>query len=337
MKKTLLTPLAFAVAGALAAGSAHAANIYKTDDAYVNLTGEVAFEFVRDEDDGDEWDSKTDNVDLEIKAGYKLDNGVEVFGFYAFEFADAGWSEEDYDGVNKEPLRDHYLGLKKSGFTVQYGDQDYAVDYFRVDVEKDATTATEQIINPDDPAGGTKEVILATYKADGIFVAASHDLSLNDESDTDDATAYDLFAEYEVLDKLWVGGVYSSVEYADDDDSSVSLGAQIEYSGIKNLKLGASYVTTNDEADYDDSAIEFAAKYKLTKKITLAGGVGVASFDEDRGDSPKYDDVTAYYFNANYNFRKNLDFYAEVYQNGNTKDDGTEDQLGYLMGVSLDF
>ena len=334
MKKTLLTPLSFAIAGALTAGSASAVTVYETDDAYIKLTGEVAFELIRDVDEDDKMDSKTDNVDLEVTAGYKLENGVEVFGYYAFEFA----SETEKNGGG-DTLIDHYIGAKKDFWLVQYGDQDYAIDDFSVRVNLDAKTASERVINADDAEvnGASREVLLAKFKGDGYYVTASYDLAV-DDSDTDsdnDETGYDIFAEFEAVDNLWLGAAYSLQDY-DDSGDYTSYGAQVEYKGIKNLTLGAAWFfgenyqqkEKGDDVNNDATGYDLAAQYKLTKKVKVGVGYGVAS--PDSGNETYTDDLTTWYVNANYNFRKNLDAYAEVYD-----EDG--DQEGFVVGISLDF
>ncbi|WED21011.1 porin [Vibrio sp. JC009] len=336
MKKTLLTPISLAIAGVLAAGSANAVTVYETDDAYIKLTGEVAFELTRDVDDGDEIDSKTDNVDLEVSAGYKLENGVELFGYYAFEFASL--TEEESD--SKDFLKDHYIGAKKDGWLVKYGDMDYAVDDFAVRQNLDAKTATEMVLNPDDSErGGSKEVIYASFKGDGYFVSMSHDLALDADSDNnddgDEETGYDIFAEAELLSDFWAGATYSVQDYY-DDGKYASYGVQVEYKGIENLYLGASYVfgenylakEKGDSVNNEATGWDIAAKYKLNSKVSVGAGVGIAS--PDSGNENYSEDVTTWYVNANYNIRKNLDVYAEVY-------DEDSDQLGLLAGVSLDF
>jgi hypothetical protein len=323
MKKTILSPLPLSLAiAAIFATGVQAKTVYTDDTMSLDLTGEVAFELVRDVDEGDEVESKTDNVDLEVEATYKLENGVEVFGFYAFEFA--GWTEEQSSA--KDLLKDHYVGFKNGGFTFQYGDQDYAVDDFGIRQNLDAYTATEYVLNPDDSEkSGSAEVLLAKYKGDGFYISSSYDLDL----DAGDETGFDIFVEADVAENLAMGATYSMQDYGTSGDYA-SYGVQVEYKGLENLTLGASYVygenyDHKEIADNEASGIDLAVKYKASKKVTLAAGVG-----ETKPENDAYDDLTIFYVNGNYNFTKNVDAYAEVY-------DEDSDQVGFVVGVSVDF
>ncbi|MGX9415865.1 porin [Vibrio sp. RC27] len=328
MKKTIFSPLTLSVAiASVFATGVQAKTVYEDDAMYLNLTGEVAFELIRDVDDGDKTEPKTDNVDLEVKAGYKLENGVEVAGYYAFEFA--GWSAEQSSA--KDLLKDHYIIVKKDSLTVQYGDFDYSVDRFGIAKDLDAKTTNDSIGNPDDSdADGSKSVLEVQYKGDGFYVASSFDPGF-DKDDASDETSYDIFAKFNVSDDVTIGAVYSFQEYYDggtgnDAYDQTSYGAQIQYTGIQDLYLGASYVYGDrDDDNKDASGIDLAAQYKISKKIKVAAGVGLVNYDEDAND-----DVTWTYVNANYNFTKNVDAYAEVY-------DEDKDQLGFVVGMSVDF
>ncbi|WP_413700015.1 hypothetical protein ACLKMH_22375 [Psychromonas sp. KJ10-10] len=235
-KKFLLTATAVAV---MSSTSAMAKTVYQDDNMYLNLTGEVAFELIRDVDDGDEMDSKTDNVDLEVKAGYKLENGVEVYGFYAFEFA--GWSEEQSSA--KDLLKDHWIVTKKGGLEVKFGDFDYSVDEFGINQELDSKTGKD-MLNPDDSyTSGSKSVLQVKYKGDGYYVSASFDPKLQD-NDTSEETSYDIFAKVDVTDDVTLGAVYSVQEYYDVDIDGISYdsyGVQASYTGVKGLTLGVAY------------------------------------------------------------------------------------------------
>jgi predicted porin len=316
--------LALSVAvAALAATGVQAKTVYSDDSMKLDITGEVAFELIRDVVEDAKTQNKTDNVDLEAKATYTLDNGVDVFGYYAFEFA--SWTEEQSSA--KDLLKDHYVGFKKDALTVQYGDQDYAVDDFGIRKNLDAKTATEFVLNPDDSEmKGSAEVLLVKYKGDGFYVSASYDLDL--ENSTPE-TGFDIFAKAEVVDGVTVGATYSLQDY-DASGDYAAYGVQVEYSGVDNLTLGASYVygenySQKEMADNEASGVDLAAKYKLTDAITVAGGIGFTMPESD-----SYDDLTIFYVNGNYNFTKNVDAYGEVYG----EDD---DQLGFVVGLSVDF
>lgn len=326
MKKTISAalPLSVAIAAVFASG-VQAKTVYKDDSMYLNLTGEVAFEFVRDVNEDDKVESKTDDLDLEVTVGYKLDNGVEVGGFYELEFNSMTGNGTDTDFVT-----DAYLFAKKDAWTVQYGDQDYAVDDFGIRKNLDAKTATEFVLNPDDSENTpSQEVLLVKYKGDGVYVSVSHDLNLDTGSDSDDETGYDIFAEFDLTDDVAVGATYSVQDYADDGKFD-SYGVQIEYSGIKDLTLGASWAygenyNQKEWADNEATGLEFAASYKVSSKVKLAAGVGTTSPENDA-----YEDLTIWYVNGNYNFTKNVDAYAEIY-------DEDAEQQGFVVGLSVDF
>lgn len=350
MKKSILSrlPLAIAITGALAAGGAQAVTVYETEDSYLKLTGEVAFEFVRDVDEGDQTESKTDNIDLEVTAGYILENGAHVYGYYAMEFA--GLSAQN-DGTDF--LKDHYIAYKQGGLNVKYGDQDYAVDDFAIRKNLDAKTATERVLNPDDSERNlSKNVLYVSYKGERYFVSASHDLTIDGNDEDERETGFDLFAKGEVFDSLWLGATYSKQDYytrttAGDDDGGEydSYGVQVEYLGFEDLTLGASWFfgenflqkTKGSEFNNEATGYDLSAKYKINSRITVAAGYGLAMPDSD---NEFYDeDMATWYLNANYNVRKNLDLYGEIYDEDNDKEKGEAagNQLGFVVGISLDF
>jgi hypothetical protein len=185
-------------------------------------------------------------------------------------------------------------------------------------------------------------VLYLSYKGDSFFVSVSHDTTL-DNSTTSEETGFDIFAKAELVEDLWVGGTFSKQDYYKTGGGEYnSYGVQAEYSGIEDLTLGASWfygenflqkeIVDNEAVGYD-----LAAKYKLNSKITIAAGYGVASPD---ADNPNYsEDMATWYLTANYNIRKNLDVYGEVYDEDNDIQNGAAagNQLGYVFGVSLDF
>ena len=152
----------------------------------------------------------------------------------------------------------------------------------------------------------------------------------------------DIFGEAEVVDGLWLGGTYSLQDYFDDGDYT-AYGAQVEYKGIEDLTLGAAWFfgenykqqEAGDNVNNDATGFDLAAKYKINSKISVGAGYGIASPDSD--NELETQDLTTWYVTANYNFRKNFDAYAEVYDEEQGTDVGEKDQLGFVVGLSLDF
>ncbi|TXR53010.1 porin [Reinekea thalattae] len=324
MKKLALT---IAVA-AIAATAAQAKTVYEEDGMSLDLTGEVAFEVVRDEKDESTVDYKTDNVDLEVKAAYDLENGVQVYGFYAFEFA--SWTEENVssdDGVPEDELKDalidHYIGVKVGGLHVRYGDQDLAVDQFGITEEKDSDLAYESVLGADDIDGGSAEVLVVEYSGDSFYIAASTDLP---EGDPSDATAYDVFGKYKVAD-ITLGAVFAVQDQdgEDGDDPLTSMGGSIEWKGIDSLKL-ANQTTYNQ--DSENIGTDFSFEYDFSSTFDIGGGLGYLIPGDESAET------TYYYVNLDYDLHKDVDTYAELFGESN---DDVDTQLGFVVGLSVDF
>ena len=317
--------LALSVAvAAIAATGVQAKTVYEDDQMSLSLTGEYAFEVVRDTDEDDSANYKTDNMDLEIHADYNLENGITVFGEMLFEFAGYTEKDESYD-----PLADHWVGFKKDGLEVRYGEQDYAVDDFGIDEQKDADRPERKndVLGEDDADDKSAEVLVVEYSADSYYLAASADLPEKSSTvdDLADETDYSFYGEVDLAD-FTVGAVLGIQDQdgEDGDDAMTSYGASVEYTGVDDLKLGAMLVYNSET---EDMAFDTSVEYDITKSFDIAAGVGMYLPEDDSED-----EITYYYANVDYDFHKDVDGYAEVY--GNSDDD---QQLGFVVGISLDF
>jgi len=180
---------------------------------------------------------------------------------------------------------------------------------------------------------------VAKYVYDnGTFYAGFSTLQNSDGKEgTDEYKIYDGRLGYRVAD------IDMRVYYFYVDDAAANLGNddyaynskgdvenynfEIEYKGIENVGLAASYgVNTNDTGSVKTETDFFsvAADYTMGK-TTFAIGV-------DNQDNDSTEDKTGYYANVTYALHSNAKVYAEVGDN-----DADNNDWGYVAGMEVKF
>jgi hypothetical protein len=318
MKKLTLSLAAAAVA--LANSGVTAKTIYEDDTMALNLTGEIAWEVRRDADDNDPNDPnefRIDDAAIEISPSYVLENGVKVFGTLELQY-----NEQVDEGVSKfDAIKDTWVGASYKGVEIRVGDQDYASDHFGIGEHKDADQAT--VVGADDSPDGSDEVVVVEYENDYVFASISYEIP-EGETDDKDGAGYDFFVEGYIGDST----VAATVTYQDHDGSGsdepvTTLGVSSEYD-FGDLKL-ASEFTYN--VDSEDMAYQSSIEYDISGDFDVAAGGGQKLYADDAVDSEIF-----YYANVDYDLHDDVDFYAEVYGS-----DRPDYQIGYVLGISLDF
>ncbi|TXR53009.1 porin [Reinekea thalattae] len=303
MKKLALSVAVSSIA--LAAVAAQAGTVYEKDGLSLDISGQIAFEAVSNTST-DVNAFKTDDLNLFIEPSLALESGT-VFGYFDIEAAsptefntideDSGDTVET--SANLLQLDDeYYLGYQTGALTVKFGNVYAASDDFWFTNELDSDVAIQIPDNISD------ETLKVSYAADAFTVIGSYDFS-----DAEDATAYAVFASYDVAGAT-IAGTYESIE-----DAETAYGVAVAYS-MDAIGVAAQY---SAETEGETSGIDLTASYSISSELSVAGGYGMA------------DEVNTYYVNTWYDLGA-LDFYGEVY--GNDADDS---EIGYVFGVDLDF
>jgi predicted porin len=320
MKKLTLTLAISSIV--LASSGAMAKTVYKDDGMSLDLTGEIAWEVRRDADDNDPNDPnefRIDDAAIEISPSYMLESGVKVFGTMELQY-----NEQTDEGVTKfDAIKDVWVGASFKGVEVRIGDQDYASDHFGISEHKDADQAT--VIGDDDSPDGSDEVFVVEYENDMVFVSASYEIP-EGKPDAKDGAGYDVFVEGYLGDATLAAAVtFQDHDGSGSEDPVTATGLSAEYDiDDLDLKLAAEFTY---EVESENMAYQVSAEYDVIKEFDIGAGVGQKIFADDSIDAETY-----YYVNLDYDLHKDVDIYAEMYGS-----DRPDYQLGYVLGISLDF
>ncbi|OOF25407.1 hypothetical protein BZJ19_08860 [Salinivibrio proteolyticus] len=322
MKKTIL---AMAVPALLAAGSASASiNLYDADGVKVDASGAMEVQYIQEIGNNQDGKWRLDDGDFAINTEVAVSDKLSVIGAMAFEFEnnDADSNSDEYRGdVENDELYvgfkgdwgqftagRQYLLMDESGITKDY---ELSVNSFGVDIEQAA------------------QVGKYVYDNGTFYGALTYtDYSEGDDT-TDDQTIYEGRLGYRFAD-VDVRAYYQLAEDLGrvDDADTEAYNFEIEYAGIENVGIAASYGRTIDKTgatDVDTDYISIAADYTMGK-TTFA--LGFDNKDVDNASS----DVNGYYANVTYALHSNAKVYAEV---GDS--DGDEQDWGYVAGMEVKF
>ena len=330
MKKVVVASAVFA---ALTSGSALAATVYKADGTELKIGGRVEFrgDFIGsggDEVAGSMKDKS--RARLNLKGKKELDDGKTAFAVYE---AEQGSGESDFDN------RYMYAGVDFDGHTLSFGRQDMAAV-----IVSDFTDISEF-------SGEQQAIKSASDKEDGVIAYRGGFDTVQLEAtyrtnDTEDMDGYSLAGVYSAPIGLELGLAYSGSDLGVNNGSESQVLGGLGYK-LDNLYLGATYSMgdVNDKAtgadDKEFTVLEFAAKYKFSKKFSAV--LLYTNKEIEQADGAKYDDVDGIELAGYYKFNSNFRTYVSYYSNGldSTTNAGTglkengEDTL--RLGVRYDF
>ncbi|WP_025674102.1 porin [Salinivibrio socompensis] len=336
MKKTIL---AMAVPALLAAGSASASiNLYNAEGVKVDASGAAEVQYIQKIGNDLDGAWKLEDGDFAINTEVAVSDKLSVIGAMAFEFemndANSNYDENgDPTGENRSNVENdelyvgfkgdwgqftagrQYLLMDDAGITKDY---ELSVNSFGADYEQAAQVGKYVYDN-----GTFYGALTYNDKSDGI-----EDGSANSPAG-DDVRVYEGRLGYRVADVD--ARVYyqkaDNVDRANNDDKD-AYNFEIEYAGIENVGIAASYGRTSSDiggVDTDTDYISLAADYTMGK-TTYA--IGYDNQDVDGENS----DVNGYYANVTYALHSNAKVYAEV---GDS--DGDEKDWGYVAGMEVKF
>ncbi|SIN94965.1 porin [Salinivibrio sp. ES.052] len=322
MKKTIL---AMAVPALLAAGSASASiNLYDAEGVKVDASGAAEVQYIQDIGNNQDGKWRLDDGDFAINTEVAVSDKLSVIGAMAFEFENLKADSNDLENRGDVENDELYVGFKgdwgqftagrqyllmdDSGITKDY---ELSVNSFGVDINQAA------------------QVGKYVYDNGSFYGAVTYtDYSEGDDT-TDDQTIYEGRLGYRIAD------VDARVYYqlAEDlgrvsDADTEAYNFEIEYAGIENVGIAASYGRTTDKTgatDVDTDYVSLAADYTMGKTTF---GVGYDNQDAD-GTST---DLNGYYANVTYALHSNAHVYAEL---GDS--DGDEQDFGYVAGMEVKF
>lgn len=268
MKKTLL-----ALAVMAAAGSASAAEVYKTDDATVDFYGQLR-QYVEFSDvDGDD-DAKIDKSSSRwgLKVSYQATDDLAVLG-----------KAEVY--VDDAELRQHYIGFASDAYgTVTFGqhlpfyDDIYGAIYpYQYDMSPYANDFAG-----DDTFWQTSAMAYQ-LSTDSVWVKAMYNLPENDENaEMGEAYVGTAFGDLSVH----AGGAFMDNQVDTLDRESTYAEATAEYaigSGVVGLTYAYNKLEDNNDSanDSESNSFHLGAKFEVADKTSVYGQYQYWDFDEN--------------------------------------------------------
>lgn len=352
MKKTIL---AMAVPALLAAGSASASiNLYDAEGVKVDASGAAEVQYIQEIGNNQDGKWRLDDGDFAINTEVAVSDKLTAIAAMGFEFEMAGGTEGADTGEYRSNVENdelyvgfkgdwgqftagrQYLLMDDAGITKDY---ELSVNSFGADIEQ-ATQVGKYVYDNGTFYGA------ATYTdfSDG-FEDDSAEASSDGYGAGDDMTIYEGRLGYRVAD-VDARIVYQKVDdvqkatinSAKDADArgenleSDAYNFEIEYAGIENVNIAASYGRTKVEQivagkveDKDTDYVSLAADYTMGKTTYAIG------FDNQDVDGQQ-DDVNGYYANVTYALHSNAKVYAEI---GDS--DADEKDWGYVAGMEVKF
>lgn len=305
----------------LAATSAHAAEVFKSDAANVDLYGRVYaghFFGTKDEVNAD-GDSIKDHsakiganqfIRFGAKANSDIGNGLSALAQYEAQFniGDSEKTVKDDSGNLRTRLA--YAGVKSDAGTLTFGRQkgafaavadwtDVALsDGYGADAMGDGTDnfATDRAGSVLKYAGSFNGFNLeANYKFDGA--------DTKDENDKSNAAAYGLAASYTLDMGLSLGAAYTLGQRDVGDDAKIwVIGAKFDN---KALYAAINYADGSDflKSGTDNNGLEAALGYNFANGVGL---MTVYNKGEKKIDGDKTDTVDYFTLGAQYKFNKQM-------------------------------
>ncbi|OOF04890.1 hypothetical protein BZG80_06810 [Salinivibrio sp. MA440] len=333
MKKTIL---AMAVPALLAAGSASASiNLYDAEGVKVDASGAAEVQYIQEIGNNQDGKWRLDDGDFAINTEVAVSDKLSVIGAMAFEFEmnDANSNKDQLKGESRSNVENDelYVGLKgdwgqftagrqyllmdDAGITKDY---ELSVNSFGADYEQAAQVGKYIYDN-----GTFYGAVTYNDKSDGV-----EDGSANSPAG-DDVRVYEGRLGYRVAD-IDARVYYQKADNVDrvNNDDKDAYNFEIEYAGIENVGIAASYGRTSSDiggVDTDTDYISIAADYTMGKATYAIG------FDNQDVDGQQ-DDLNGYYANVTYALHNNAKVYAEV---GDS--DGDEQDWGYVAGMEVKF
>jgi len=313
MKKTLMLSLLTTAI----MQSVNAAEIYNDKGLSFEVNGDLQVQLRKDHEDDADLNVEFDDLEIETRVGYQLNESVDAFGQLSVDYKDAAEGKDEYGAE----LSDAFIGFTFRGednsVTATIGMQDYASDDFGVEqayeMDSDSSGFDAQGTSGDD-------VIRVDIEQGWLTIALSTELAAKGDS-SEGGESYDVFAMASFND-IDLGLAYQSK--ADDVDEELvdTYGVSIEYdAGFATF--GGDYSKIED----GNTVYNIASTFKASKAIKI--GLGYVGTEPEDGDT-----INEWYTNVTYKFptQKKLSVFAEI---SNSDAQGLE--LGYLAGVRLKF
>lgn len=314
MKKTLL---ATAIAGVMAATSAQAATIVKSETTKMDLYGNV--QLVYSSTDPEVGESKSELADngstLGVKGEHSFGNGLTGFFKAEFEFD----ADEQKDNESKNGLEDGdqaYIGVKGAFGKVQVGSFDTiynnaiqdGVDPSEVEGPSGAMNTREgDTIAYFSPSfNGLQVQLAAQVKGDG------EDFGSADERATEDGTAVEAVVKYEM------GGMYVAAGY----DNNENRDKENTYGLAAGYTMGALGLNAKFERHEAPNGADDTDYMALGAMYNYGAGSMYGTFQQvDQGNT----DFNEILLGANYNLGENFYVYVEYFDQ---EDDHDTTSLG---------
>lgn len=266
MKKTLL-----ALAVMAAAGSANAAEVYKTDDATVDFYGQLR-QYVEFSDVDGEDDAKIDKSSSRwgLKVSYQANDDLAVLG-----------KAEVY--VDDAELRQHYIGFASDAYgTITFGqhlpfyDDIYGAIYpYQYDMSPYANGFSDNFWQ--------SSAMAYQLSTDDFWVKAMYNLPENDaNAEMGEAYVGTAFGDLSVH----VGGAFMDDQVGTNDAESTYVEATAEYAiGKGVIGLTYAYNKLDDNADSsndsESNSFHLGAKFEVAEKTSVYGQYQYWDFDEN--------------------------------------------------------
>lgn len=317
MKKTLL-----ALAVIAAAGTAQAAEVYKSDDVSVDFYGQLRQQVVFT----DAKNANGDRVDPKIDAGSSR-YGVNV----AYNAADEGLTvlgNVELAAKNGD-TRTHYIGMATEYGQFTYGQQAPLYDdvaYGAIYAYAFDNAPYQGNLGTDDNFFQTSSIKYA-LDVDNSWLAAQYNLSENDSN----AELFEVFGGTNVDQFSFVlGGATQKDKTANQNIDTTYFVATVEYA-LENGVIGLTYANNKDKNKVSDQTAKsngyhLGAKFGVAPKTSLYGGVQLID------GNTNVNDETNIYLGAEYMFAK----WARTYVEYNFNDtDNQKDENNLAIGARV--
>lgn len=339
MKKAIS---ALAVAAALGATSAHAADFRINEDTMFSVNGSLEYMYItRTDESGDDKSEFGDNDStLTFEGEHAFANGLD--GYFQIEYNfEADESAEGSDaGVND--VESAYAGVTGNFGTVQLGRWDGSLYEDTIqdpwDVFEYGGATNPSMTDGEDSVGyispnfsGFSFGAMVSTKGDGESPAERN-------QSTDSETAYQLVAQYETgiftvaagYDDRGRGTTYGDDPKTDTDESKFS-DTDATYGVMGSVDLAPVVLTAHAETGNDidaTAADETQTTYGLLGTFDYGMGELRAMVNQVDEDQKSVDDRTEFLVGATYDVSSNLYVWAETAVMDQTKDEGDYTAVG---------
>ncbi|OOE35927.1 hypothetical protein BZG05_03655 [Salinivibrio kushneri] len=337
MKKTIL---AMAVPALLAAGSASASiNLYDAEGVKVDVSGAAEVQYIQEIGNDQDGKWRLDDGDVQFDTEVTVSDKLSAIAAVDFEFEDADGNTGTNGNVENNVL---YVGLKGDWGQFTAGRQLLLMDDAGITKDYELAenafgdgynTHAQQVGKYVYDNGTFYAAATYTDKSDGFEDGAEYDENGTTKTRQDDESIYEGRLGYRIAD-VDARVYYQRIDTIGNDKEldADAYNFEIEYAGIENVGIAASYGRTSVDSresgnvvDTDTDYISLAADYTMGKTTYAIG------FDNKDVDGQQ-DDVNSYYANVTYALHSNAKVYAEV---GDS--DGDEQDWGYVAGMEVKF